>query len=324
MVWCAWAVICRREWNGRAYWRVDGLCAFECARQDCRPGSGSRHEPVGDQYCDLLCRIIARCTQLHHDASEHAHKGNVVDAYAAYVLGMVYHRGACFVVVPGSTGRRHSVATRSHCGHQLLYSWRSLRERCPVRYESKLPASHRRFADLLAAPVLVLWPSGSLHRDPARNGRDIAHPLDVCAQASFRLSSHGVCDLCDRHAGLLCLGPSHVHQRHEPLLGDRVFDSDAFDWRSFGGEDVQLARHTVGRDEFVYDANAVCHRVSFHCLLPAALPDWYWVKRSLDLPMHDTYFVPAHFHLVMGVASIFGMFAATLLLVPEDVWPFHE
>src|SRR5947207_7545235 len=34
-------------------------------------------------------------------------------------------------------------------------------------------------------------------------------------------------------------------------------------------------------------------------------------QTSLDLPMHDTYFVPSHFHLVMGVASIFGMFAAT-------------
>src|SRR4029079_2226835 len=142
MGWCDWAVICRREWNGRAYWRVDRLCAFECARKNRRPGSGCRHEPVGDQYRDLLCRIAPRCTQLHHDASEYAHKGNVVDADAAYVLGVVYHRSACFVVVPGSTRRWHSVATGSDCWHQLLYSWRSLRERCPVRYESKLPASH--------------------------------------------------------------------------------------------------------------------------------------------------------------------------------------
>jgi cytochrome c oxidase subunit 1 len=40
-------------------------------------------------------------------------------------------------------------------------------------------------------------------------------------------------------------------------------------------------------------------------------------QSSLDLPMHDTYIVPAHFHLVMGVASIFGMFAATYFWFPK-------
>jgi cytochrome c oxidase subunit 1 len=40
-------------------------------------------------------------------------------------------------------------------------------------------------------------------------------------------------------------------------------------------------------------------------------------QSSLDLPMHDTYIVPAHFHLVMGVASIFGMFAALYFWFPK-------
>src|SRR5688500_14277758 len=42
-------------------------------------------------------------------------------------------------------------------------------------------------------------------------------------------------------------------------------------------------------------------------------------QSSLDLPMHDTYIVPAHFHLVMGVASIFGMFAATYFWFPKMI-----
>ena len=40
-------------------------------------------------------------------------------------------------------------------------------------------------------------------------------------------------------------------------------------------------------------------------------------QSSLDLAMHDTYIVTAHFHLVMGVASIFGMFAALYFWFPK-------
>ena len=40
-------------------------------------------------------------------------------------------------------------------------------------------------------------------------------------------------------------------------------------------------------------------------------------QTSLDFFFHDTYFVTAHFHLVMGVASIFGMFAATYFWFPK-------
>jgi cytochrome c oxidase subunit 1 len=37
----------------------------------------------------------------------------------------------------------------------------------------------------------------------------------------------------------------------------------------------------------------------------------------LDIPLHDTYFVVGHFHLIMGVAAIFGIFAATYFWFPK-------
>jgi cytochrome c oxidase subunit 1 len=37
----------------------------------------------------------------------------------------------------------------------------------------------------------------------------------------------------------------------------------------------------------------------------------------LDIQLHDTYFVPAHFHLIMGVAAIFGIFGATYYWFPK-------
>ncbi len=37
----------------------------------------------------------------------------------------------------------------------------------------------------------------------------------------------------------------------------------------------------------------------------------------LDIPLHDTFFVVGHFHLIMGVAAIFGMFAGTYYWFPK-------
>ena len=43
----------------------------------------------------------------------------------------------------------------------------------------------------------------------------------------------------------------------------------------------------------------------------------FLAQPSLDLYLHDTYFVVAHFHLIMGVAAIFGIFSATYFWYPK-------
>src|SRR5438874_5808704 len=43
----------------------------------------------------------------------------------------------------------------------------------------------------------------------------------------------------------------------------------------------------------------------------------FLAQPAVDIPLHDTYFVVGHFHLIMGVAAIFGIFAGTYYWFPK-------
>ena len=69
-------------------------------------------------------------------------------------------------------------------------------------------------------------------------------------------------------------------------------------------------------------------RISFTCAMLFALgfvslfvsgglSGLFLAQPSLDLYLHDGYFVVAHFHLIMGVAAIFGMFAGLYFWFPK-------
>ena len=64
--------------------------------------------------------------QLHHDVAQHAHEGNVADAHAVDLLGLVYNRRVGVAFVSGVVGRRHPFVARSAGRHELFYSRRTV------------------------------------------------------------------------------------------------------------------------------------------------------------------------------------------------------
>ena len=70
-----------------------------------------------------------------------------------------------------------------------------------------------------------------------------------------------------------------------------------------------------GKIEFT---TAMLYSLGFVSLfVTGGLSGLFLAQPSLDLYLHDTYFVVAHFHLIMGVAAIFGIFSATYFWFPK-------
>ena len=64
-------------------------------------------------------------------------------------------------------------------------------------------------------------------------------------------------------------------------------------------------------------ADAFRARLRFAVRFAAAFPGLFLAQPAVDNMLHATYYVVAHFHLVMGVAAIFGIFAATYFWFPK-------
>src|SRR5437868_976240 len=170
----------------------------------------------------------------------------------------------------------------------------------------------------MTAPVLVLWTSGSLYRDPARHGRNVAHPCDVRAKADFRISRDGVRDIRDRAPWLLRVGPSYVYQRNGPADRYDVLAGHPHYRSSIRDQDLQLAWNAVGRANSLHYRDAVLDRLRIAVRLRRRYrnvprPDFArsstarYVLRSRPLS-HD-----------YGSGGDLRYVRRNLLLVPEDV-----
>jgi cytochrome c oxidase subunit 1 len=66
----------------------------------------------------------------------------------------------------------------------------------------------------------------------------------------------------------------------------------------------------------LHSSNVIRHWLSVF-LYSGGLTGIWLGNAALDINLHDTYFVVAHFHLVMGSAAIFGMLAGVYHWFPR-------
>ncbi len=68
----------------------------------------------------------------------------------------------------------------------------------------------------------------------------------------------------------------------------------------------------------LYFSTAMLFAVGFiSTFVAGGLSGIFLGNAAVDIPLHDTFFVVGHFHLVMGVAALFGIFAGTYFWFPK-------
>ena len=121
---------------------------------------------------------------------------------------------------------------------------------------------------------------------------------------------------CDRLPELHGLGTSHVRQRDEPVL----VAGFSFPTLIITIPATIIVLIWIGS---LYGARLRFNTASLFALgfvslfVSGGVSGFFLAQPSIDIYLHDTYFVVGHFHMVMGVAAIFGIFAGTFFWFPK-------
>ena len=73
----------------------------------------------------------------------------------------------------------------------------------------------------------------------------------------------------------------------------------------------------MGRKHTIYYCRCSSHSGFVSLFVSGGVTGMLLAQPAVDIPLHDTYFVVAHFHLIMGVAAIFGIFPRTSFWFPK-------
>ena len=147
---------------------------------------------------------------------------------------------------------------------------------------------------LVPAPFLFGHPEVDIMILPAFGIYCLSPHFNLCAQAYLRILRYGVCDGGHRRPWLRRLGPPHVYGWYgcgcERLLHSGNHDHCAV-LRSSAGF------FHVGPSHLKHQ----CYRPLDFLRYSPSVAGITLSKASMDISMHDTYYVVAHFHYVLSL-----------------------
>ena len=177
----------------------------------------------------------------------------------------------------------------------------------------------RRPAAALAAPVLVLLAPGRLHHDPAGDGHGLRHHLPTFSRKPlFGYKPMVYSHRRHRRAWASSSGATTCSSRGmNPRLGTGFMVATIMIALPVGHQGLQLAGHALGRQHPVHHGRCSSPWRSCRCSSSAACRGIFMAATPVDIYIHDTYFIVAHFHYVLFAGSIFGIFAAIYFWFPK-------
>src|SRR5438876_11331024 len=212
------------------------------------------------------------------------------------------------VGLSGLVRRQRNDAARQAPGDQLFHAGHCR--------DGTTPEVPRRQSAIVSAPLLVLRPSRGLHRRRAGLRHCLRPDQHPCEKKHLRLSHDGVGDHRHRRPQFRRLGAPHVCERHEPVF--RFF---------FATTTLIIAIPTAIK---VYNWVLTLWRGDIHLTVPmlfalsfivtfvnGGMTGLFLGNPVVDVPLSDTMFVVAHFHMVMGMAPIFVIFGAIYHWYPK-------